>query len=75
MTKKVLFWALVGAILLTPAMSWAVSGDCGGGSVDWTSKVGKPENDPNAPSSYKTEMGDTQKSSSGGGLSSRKRSH
>jgi len=66
--KKLLFLAALGAILLTPAMASAVSGSSGGGgSINWTEKVGKPENDPNAPSSYESYYKDTQKGSSHGG--------
>ena len=78
MMKKLLFLAALGAIILTPVMASAVTSDNGGGSSGggyWESKVGKPENDPNAPSSYKDYYKDTQKSSSEGGLTGQSKKH
>ena len=75
MKKKLLFWVVLGGLLIAPALGQAVTSSSGGGGIDWEAKVGKPENDPNSPSSYESKMGDTQKTSSQGGFTSKKKSH
>ena len=71
--KKYMAYLLILGILIAPVTAFAVNGttETGGGSsgsIDWTSAVGDPDSDPNAPDSYEEEYDDTLTTPENGGL-------